>query len=679
MKIALVGPEIEENLALRYLAGSLLADGHSTVVLPFNRIADVPGLARRVLAEAPGLVGFSLVAQRRFEDFRRLGEALRADGYRGHITAGGHFASLRAREILRDTPQFDSILHHDGEKRICALARLLADSPRGEPPEELDGITWRDSRGGIRHRPPVRVPDVDSLPVPLRRCPDRSLGFARAPMVTSRGCAGTCSFCSIHAWHQQVASSRLRFRSPRNVAEEMIALHRDAGVRVFVFHDDDFIHPRPSEALQRCQEILERAELGIGARFGFVIKCRPDHVERELFAYLKSKGLIQAYVGIESSSAIGMRTLNRRTTPQRNERALALLRETDVYGCFNLLLFHPETCVEELEENLSFLERHIDFPFDVARTELYARSDLEDRLVREGRALGDYRGFDYRMADPKAEQVFQLFARVLGKRQFGEHSILHRTQQLGYRASLLEWLVPEAVSPELRRRVQAFVREVNGDTTRYLRFMKAAVETGQGIRIEEMKSEVAAETRRRSAQWAALSLELEWQASMGRSPLWRASRNFRPVLRQWPRMAGRLAAAPVAASFLGLLACGPEEVGDPPPPPFQADLLVESLTHSPASPTTADQIAFTVVVRNAGDAPAGASVLRLRVDGHAVGRDSDIPPLASGESMTVAQILWQPPAAQNYIATATADMNNVVAESNEGNNVKEDIFTVTAP
>lgn len=595
MKVALVGPEIEENLALRYLAGSLRAAGHSTEVFAFNRAADVPVLARNIREASPGLVGFSLVAQRRFEDFRRLAETLRAQGYRGHITAGGHFASLRASEILRDTPQLDSILHHDGEERICALARALDDGVAGEPvasrasspasqpasspaapwdeepPPELDGMTWRALDGGILHRPPVRVPDVDALPLPWRRRADRTLGFARAPMVTSRGCAGACSFCSIHAWHRQVASSRLRFRSPRQVAEEMVSLYREEGVRVFVFHDDDFIHPKASEALRRCREILDRAESGIGRPFGFVIKCRPDDVNEELFTYLKSMGLVRAYVGIESSSALGVRTLNRRTTPEQNERALDVLRRTGVFGCFNLLLFHPETSLEELEENLGFLERHLEFPFDVARTELYARSGLEDRLLREGRAVGDYRGYDYRMADARAETVFQLFARILWDRHFGGDSILHRSQELGYRASLLDRLLPEAVSPELKRRVRGLIREVNGDTTRYLRRIKEAVEAGRPLPLEEMNSEVAVGLRKRSAQWAALSLELEWRAAAGRSPVWRASRTMRPLLTQWPRMAGRLAAAaPMAASFLGLLSCGNEtSVCDPPPPPFQ--------------------------------------------------------------------------------------------------------------
>jgi SAM-dependent methyltransferase len=286
-----------------------------------------------------------------------------------------------------------------------------------------------------------------------------------APMVTSRGCSGTCSFCSIHAWHRQVPRGRLRFRSPARVVAEMIRLHRERGVRVFIFHDDDFLHPDPRQARDRCRAILDPVEREIGP-FAFVVKCRPDDVEEELFAYLQARGLARAYVGIESHSRTGIRALNRRVLPETNERALSILRGVGVYSCFNLLVFHPDSTAGELEENLAFLGRHADIPFDVARAELYARSALEERMVREGRALGDYRGHDYRIADGTAERAFRRFAALLWERHFGGASILHRSQELGYRVSLLRRFHPGMVTPDLERRAAALIRGVNLDTAR---------------------------------------------------------------------------------------------------------------------------------------------------------------------------------------------------------------------
>jgi anaerobic magnesium-protoporphyrin IX monomethyl ester cyclase len=576
MRVVLCGPQLEENLALGYLKATLDRAGDACSILAFDSACDLPRTARAILRSRPELVGLSLVAQRRYPEYQELIRRLRAAGFSGHITAGGHFAALRAREVLRDTPGLDTILHHDGEQRLVRLAEALQERsmrPFVLPPD-LDGVTWRDPGTGTRHRAPGGGVDVDLLPFPARRNPSRTLGVPVAPIVSSRGCSGTCSFCSIHAWHRQVPHGRLRFRSPANVAQEMIALHREHGIRAFIFHDDDFLHPDPGEARSRCRAILEPVERVIGP-FAFVIKCRPDHVEEELFGYLKSRGLVRAYVGIESHSQAGLRALNRGVRPETNERALALLHSLAIYSCFNLLLFHPDSAPAELEENLEFLERHLEIPFDIARAELYARSTLEDRMVAAGRVRGDYRGYDYRIADPVAETAFRLFARVLWDRHFGGASILHRSQELGYRLSLMRRFHPEMVSPDLEARVADLIRNVNADTVRHLRELlaiahlfvsgPAAARPIESARsLERVRREAGDLLRRRTRCWKLLSLELEGRARLGRATR-RVGRSSAFGATTMVRVAR---AAPGIVLAMGA-SCGGDRVlvCDPPPPP----------------------------------------------------------------------------------------------------------------
>lgn len=105
------------------------------------------------------------------------------------------------------------------------------------------------------------------------------------------------------------------------------------------------------------------------------------------------------------------------------------------------------------------------------------------------------------------------------------------------------------------------------------------------------------------------------------------------------------------------------------------DLIIESLTHSPANPTTTDTITFTVVVKNIGGGTAGASTLELRVGGETVGERSSVPALEPGETFTAERQLVLD-VAQNYRNTVTADVSNEVAESNEDNNQTTDDYTV---
>jgi anaerobic magnesium-protoporphyrin IX monomethyl ester cyclase len=578
MKTVLVGPDLEENLSISYLSGALRESGYECSLLAFNRREEIPRLVKGILRSGASLLGLSMVAQRRYGEFQLLVDELRSQGYRGHITAGGHFASLRALEVLRDTPGIDSILHHDGEGRIVALLDIL--SSGGELPGTLDGVTWRRRDGTLDQRKPVDVAQIDTIPFPSRRKPDGTLSFARAPIVSSRGCAGACSFCSIHAWHRQVPHDRLRFRSPAEVAREMIALYHDHRVRVFVFHDDNFIHPDQRKVLTRCEEILETAERGIGEPMAFVIKCRPDDVRADLFRYLREKGLVRAYVGIESNSCTGLNVLNRRTTPAVNGAALDLLRQLGVYACFNLLIFHPDSTLDEIGENLRFLNNNVDLPFDVSRTELYACSGLEERMVREGRALGDYRGFDYRIADRGADLAFRLFSDILWERHFGSGSIVRRAQDLGFRMNLLRRFSPAAVPRDLVERTGKLIRAVNSSTVEFLsairEFASGGTENIPGFSTK-LREEADHRVRKETLQWIALSLELQSRAFIARHSV--------PSLPSFPRLPEIMARAATAVPFLGMaigsISCSDNtQVCDPPPPPMSYTRYIAPLFKS---------------------------------------------------------------------------------------------------
>lgn len=109
-----------------------------------------------------------------------------------------------------------------------------------------------------------------------------------------------------------------------------------------------------------------------------------------------------------------------------------------------------------------------------------------------------------------------------------------------------------------------------------------------------------------------------------------------------------------------------------------ADLVVANLTHSPATPTTVDQIIFTAVVKNIGTGSAGSSTLSIKVGGETFPPTYSVPTLTPGTTHTVERkdVLGIP---QNYQVTATVDVNNDVEESNENNNEKTDKIKVIEP
>ena len=106
--------------------------------------------------------------------------------------------------------------------------------------------------------------------------------------------------------------------------------------------------------------------------------------------------------------------------------------------------------------------------------------------------------------------------------------------------------------------------------------------------------------------------------------------------------------------------------------PAVPDLVIQSLTASPTSPTLGQSVTFTVVVRNAGTASAGQ--FRVRLTGTAASTTAIVSSLSAGATRTLSLVLPLSTSPETF--TATADDLGQVAESNEGNNTQS--LTVTA-
>ena len=386
MRIALVGPELEENLALRYLHAALLEAGHEALIFNFASPADALAIADHILTYAPDIVGLSMVFTGRAREFARLAEQLRQLGYSGHITAGGHFASFHDEPLLADVPAIDSIVHGEGEEALVDLARNLAD-PAGVP-----GITYRKHATVVHtaHRTVHTV--LDDLPWPTRTPPFHTyLGIPIANMLSSRGCFGRCNFCSIAAWHKKTGGPRLRQRTPQAVAEEMAMLYHIHGVRIFNFHDDNFFLPSREENIERFRSITSALNAeGVG-HIAIQIKARPDSIDEEVVAALRELGLFRVFLGVESNAVAGLRTLGRGIRREQNHAALRILEDAGVHTSFNLLMFDPETTLQDLTDNVDFLDAYARFPLNFGRVEAYTGTPLAIRSRHRpshGRLLG---------------------------------------------------------------------------------------------------------------------------------------------------------------------------------------------------------------------------------------------------------------------------------------------------
>ncbi len=461
MRLVLIGPNQQENLALQYLAAAAERAGHWVEQVAYNHRDDLVRTVEETLKLAPDLVGLGIAFQYAIDDYVALAQALRDHGYAGHLTCGGHVPTFCYEDLLRDAPALDSAVRHDGEETVVAMLARMA---KGEPLRELPGLVWREGTA-LRVGPARPLAELDQLPWPRRAAgPYRVAGIPIAFLITARGCVGECSYCSIRAFTRSAGGPAYRTRSVGAVADEVAALHKNQKIPVFFVQDDLFILTRESLAVERIRSLtLALRERGVND-VAFWIKGRPESITVPVLEAARELGTLHIFLGVESACAERLAYLGRLHRPPDNRRAIQLCRDHGILPSFNLMLFDPDCTLSQIGQTLSFMDEVLDLPINLCRTEIYAGTPLLSRLQQQDRLLGDYRSYGYRMQDPRAELMFRVLRICLHEHAFAFDSLLNRLISLSFARQIQRHFLPGPATQDLAQQVQELLLETHRDT-----------------------------------------------------------------------------------------------------------------------------------------------------------------------------------------------------------------------
>jgi anaerobic magnesium-protoporphyrin IX monomethyl ester cyclase len=412
VRIALIGYQDQGNLGMGYLAAVLQRHGYKAEMIDIRDGG--AKIAARLLKRPPLVVGFSLIFQFFLPQFRRVAAHLRSVGITAHFTIGGHYPSLCHDELLTNFPEIDSVVRYEGEETLIELAdRLKA----GEEWRAISGIAYASDGEVVATPARALVHDLDSLPFPLRPYgAERIAGFPTLPVLASRGCVRRCSFCSIHTFYRTAPGKVVRVRQPEKVIEEMLQLHRQHGVRVFLFQDDDF--PLWGNKGKRwADELMARLhDSGLAKKTIWKISCRAEYVEPELFGRMRDAGLFLVYMGIESGVEEGLKILFKQMTVQQNLDAVATLKQLGLMFLYGFMLFDPSSSFDSIRQNIGFLRQIAgdgSAPAVFSRMLPYGGTPIRDLLAKEGRLRGDLTHPDYDFLDLRINEYHRLLTQAV--------------------------------------------------------------------------------------------------------------------------------------------------------------------------------------------------------------------------------------------------------------------------
>ena len=348
MNVALVYPRyrttlaggLEEPLGVLTIASVLRKAGHKVRLfdLTFEHSLDCLNDA---FAEAD-IVGVSSTTSL-FGKAVEVLEHARRVAPRATAIVGGPHATIDPEDALGGG--FDYAFIGEAEDSVVRFAELLPDGRERECP----GIAWLDE-GTLRENPRAEfIADLDALPFAARE----DIAYEHYPtigMMASRGCPFHCLYCQPTV--DRLFGTRIRHRSPGNLASEIEHALRVAGTKDVYFKDDTLTTLDDDWFAELGSEFKAR---GISPRWQ--ANSRVDTVTREKLELMRDTGCGQIGFGIESGSPEILKFYRKGTTPEQAERAFAWCHELGIIPHAFLMLGAPDETLDDLQMTFDLVRR----------------------------------------------------------------------------------------------------------------------------------------------------------------------------------------------------------------------------------------------------------------------------------------------------------------------------------
>jgi len=382
LHVALVRPPVLQRAAslslygavppigLAYVAAVLRADGHRVTVVDaagegIDQTVTVDRAVGRLLrtglsdtdivARLPqdvDVVGFTHMFLHEWPDLRALIARVTAALPEARIVLGGENATAFWRWLLPQAPAVTCCVLGEGEGTFRSLvSRFATDAPW----RDLPGLAFVTPDGPRDTGLPQRLKEPDALPRPAwdlfpleaylsQRDPHGVHRGRSLPILATRGCPYTCTFCS----SPDMWTTRYTTRSPEEVVAEMADAVERWGVENFNFCDLTAI-VRRDWILGFC-EALRRADLDV--TWQLPTGTRSEALDAEVLAAAHETGCRNLTYAPESGSTRMLKQLKKRVSPPAMLESLGAAHRLGLVTRVNIIIGHPE---EQADDTLASL------------------------------------------------------------------------------------------------------------------------------------------------------------------------------------------------------------------------------------------------------------------------------------------------------------------------------------
>ena len=280
----------------------------------------------------------------------KVAEAIK-DTTGSFITLVGTHVSALPFETIKKTKKIDAIVMHEYDYTILELAKTLKS---GRSLRGVKGIIYRQNKKIIQNPQRPFITNLDKLPfvstVYKKHLNVNDYFYAANlhPVVTiisGRGCIFHCSFC---VWPQVFSGHNYRFRSVKNVVDEIEYIKNEFPKIREIFFEDDTLTVNKKRCQEISKEILKRK---LDVTWACNSRADVDFITLKL---MKKSGCRLLCVGYESGSQEILDKIHKGTNLNKIKEFANNAKKAGimVHGCFILGL--PYDTKETIRETIEF-------------------------------------------------------------------------------------------------------------------------------------------------------------------------------------------------------------------------------------------------------------------------------------------------------------------------------------
>jgi anaerobic magnesium-protoporphyrin IX monomethyl ester cyclase len=269
------------------------------------------------------------------------------------IIAGGPHATIAPERLLTEN-YVDFCVSREGEYAFYELVDAL---DKGKDTKCIKNLCYLDKKNAVIRNPErPYIEQLDDLPYPefelirknMHMYRPQIMTYKKRPMsilVTSRGCAHSCSFCpSSGIWK----GSRWRAHSAGYVVGLIKRIHKDFGIREVCFNENSFALDR-----QRVIDISKKIiDENIDIMWTANVNMRS--LDEELLWYMKRSGCWLLSVGIESGSDIILKDIKKPLAVKEAKQKIFLMHKAGIKVRGYFMLGHLRDTAYTINKTITF-------------------------------------------------------------------------------------------------------------------------------------------------------------------------------------------------------------------------------------------------------------------------------------------------------------------------------------